>query len=52
MLIHPNNFSRDNGLMLSKTWQPLLHHPHTTVKHNDLIALMMELELVSKTLDL
>jgi hypothetical protein len=33
--LHLNSFNRGNGFVLSKMWQPLLHHLHTTAKHND-----------------
>jgi hypothetical protein len=33
--LHPNNFNRDNGFMLSKTWQPLLCHLCITAKHSE-----------------
>jgi hypothetical protein len=27
--LYLNDFSRDNGFMLIKTWQPIFHHSHT-----------------------
>ena len=32
--LHPNNFNRDGGFMLSRTWQPLLQQVWNTYNEN------------------